>query len=136
MQETNFHNSIKTFTIRVAVTATKNCMVIKTVYCLEYKRRARTPRSQLHGTQKTCIYTRKFINRKRFLGYTYTTNCTSTIKIKRTATQHYTSRMIHDNATSSVGHYTNDTPNTLSYRSSLQPPQPKRTTTKMEVTAL
>jgi len=47
MQETNFHNSIKTFTIRVTVTVTNNCMVIKIVYCLEYKIHVWTPRSQM-----------------------------------------------------------------------------------------
>jgi hypothetical protein len=52
IQETNFHNSIKTFTVRVTVTVTQNCMVIKIVYYMEYKRRARTPRSQLDGTHK------------------------------------------------------------------------------------
>ena len=97
-QETNFHNSIKAFTIRVTVTVTQKCMVIKIVYCSEYKSRARTPRSQGMEHTRTSIYTTKFISIKRFLCYTYRTNCTSRIKIKRTATQHYASRIIHDNA--------------------------------------
>jgi len=36
MQETNLHNSIQTFTVRVTVTVTQNCMIIKTVQCVEY----------------------------------------------------------------------------------------------------
>ena len=98
-QEANFHNSIKTFTIRVTLIVKQNCMVIKIVYCLEPTSRTWTPCSHLDGTQRDMyIYITKFINIKRFIPYAYRTNCTSTIKIIRTATQHNANRMIHDNA--------------------------------------
>jgi hypothetical protein len=65
-QEANFHDSIKTFTLRVTVTATQNCMVIKIIYCLEHTCRAWTPRSQPDGTQPD-MYTYNEIHKHKTL---------------------------------------------------------------------
>jgi hypothetical protein len=105
MQDTNFHNSIKTFTVRVTVTVTQYCMVITIVYRLNIKDARGRHVLNWMEYKWTCIYTTKFINIKRFLRHTYRTNCTSTIKIKRTAT-HYTAALSTTTQTATKEHHT------------------------------